>query len=239
MSTQERFDSFVCIGDTIQLEKDGFTLTARIAFDDCGDTPDARQDGFWPSLDKSDAGYIGEDKTRADLEAEAAKAQAIMDSWKAGDWFYCGIILSIAIDDTILNDHAASLWGIEANYPGTDNSYLSEVAEELVDEAIATGQAQLASLIAHHPDVKHDIVVRRYETNAAGWIGGVNNARLVGEDGSHFAAIFDADGFPVIIQEQHRGETGWTQLLSADARFEEISTRLILLWDEVMLEALS
>jgi hypothetical protein len=32
----------------------------------------------------------------------------------------------------VLASHAASLWGIEANYPGADNSYLTEVANELL-----------------------------------------------------------------------------------------------------------
>lgn len=53
------FDRYVCEGDTVTVEIDGFTLTATIYRDDDGSAPDERQDGFWPSLDENDAGYIG------------------------------------------------------------------------------------------------------------------------------------------------------------------------------------
>lgn len=236
MSKREQFQDFVCIGDRIQFEENGFTLTARIAFDDSGDRPDERQDGFWPSLDPSDAGYIGKGKTHADLERANAEAQAIIDQWKAGDWFYCGIVMSIAIGGVTLDEHAASLWGIEANYPGSDNAYLNEIAVELIHEALPVGMTQLAKLVTRTPETRDDIVFRRYHNNAAGWIGAVKNARLIGEDATRFAAIFDADGAPIIIEEQRDAEDGWSQILPEHDRFEEISTRLILLWDEVMLE---
>jgi len=38
-----------------------------------------------------------------------------MAAWKNDEWYYCGVILSVAIDGIVLDDHAASLWGIEAN----------------------------------------------------------------------------------------------------------------------------
>jgi len=49
----------------------------------------------------------------------------------------------------MLASHAASLWGIEANYPGTDNSYLIEVANELLPEAVAIARETLVRLAAH------------------------------------------------------------------------------------------
>ena len=52
--------------------------------------------------------------------------------------------LHIIVDST-----QASLWGIEANYPGTDNSYLTEIANELLPEAIAAGRETLARLARH------------------------------------------------------------------------------------------
>jgi hypothetical protein len=42
-----------------------------------------------------------------------------------------------------------SLWGIEANYPGADNSYLKEVANELLPEAVAVARETLARLAVH------------------------------------------------------------------------------------------
>ena len=65
-----------------------------------------------------------------------------MAAWKNDDWFYCGIILSITIGKTELTDHAASLWGIEANYPDSKNAYLSQVANELLPEALDAAKAE-------------------------------------------------------------------------------------------------
>ena len=52
--------------------------------------------------------------------------------------------LHIIVDST-----QASLWGIEANYPGTDNGYLTEVANELLPESIAVARETLARLVSH------------------------------------------------------------------------------------------
>lgn len=142
---KESFAKYACVGDTITAEKDGFIITARIKYDDCKDKPDERQDGFWPSLNPEDAGYIGDGKTRADLKKEYDKAAEIMESWKNDGWFYCGIVLSVSKavvipgrtqKEVTISDHAASLWGIECNFPHSDNVRLTEVANELLDEAI-------------------------------------------------------------------------------------------------------
>ena len=54
--------------------------------------------------------------------------------------------LHIIVDST-----QASLWGIEANYPGSDNAYLSEIAGELLPDALAAGRAALTRLMASAP----------------------------------------------------------------------------------------
>jgi len=43
-----------------------------------------------------------------------------------------------------MDDHAASLWGIEANYPDSDNAYLTEVANGLLPEALEAAKAERA-----------------------------------------------------------------------------------------------
>ena len=148
MSFRERFDIYVCEGDTLTTEADGFTVTVRIVRDDCADAPDQRQDGFWPSLDPQDAGFIGAGKTDNDLETAKARAKAVMDAWEADEWFYCGIVVCVSRAGITLDDPAASLWGIEANYPSSDNAYLTEVARELVPEALDAARLALASLCA-------------------------------------------------------------------------------------------
>jgi hypothetical protein len=125
----------------------GFEIVARIVRDDCPDAPDERQDGFWPSLYKDAPGFIGAGNGwRARFDAAQARAEAVMQAWRKDEWFYCGIVLSAAFEGIVLESHAASLWGIEANYPDSDNAYLSEVANELLPEALAAGQAILAKL---------------------------------------------------------------------------------------------
>ena len=47
-----------------------------------------------------------------------------------------GVVVSVSRNGVTLDEHAAALWGVERNFPGTDNSYLSEVANELADEAL-------------------------------------------------------------------------------------------------------
>ena len=118
---RETFDSYVCEGDRITCEVEGFTLTACIVRDDCTDAPDQRQDGFWPSLYKDAAGFIGAGPNwRERFDKAQARAEAVMAAWKADDWFYCGIVLSVSFEGVMLDDHTASLWSIEANYPGSD-----------------------------------------------------------------------------------------------------------------------
>lgn len=138
------FPAFVCEGDSIDIEIDGLTVTARIERDDTIDRPDQRDDGFWPSKDPRAAGWIG-DKPEKSFDEQMEQAKAVMKAWEDDDWWYCGIVLSVTKfvdiegrvpEEVKIADHAASLWGIECNYPGSDNSYLTEVANELLEEAL-------------------------------------------------------------------------------------------------------
>ena len=132
---------FVCDGDTIGAEIDGFDIEARIVLD-----PDSH-------IDDDDV----HNAALASSEAERVKIERNRDLWRRDEWFFCGIVLSVSKRGILLNDHAASLWRIEANYPGWcdeprgygeehDNSYLTFVANELLDEAIDAGRAALELL---------------------------------------------------------------------------------------------
>lgn len=139
----QKFASYVCQGDTIQCELEGFTCIARIYRDDSNDKPDQRDDGFWPSKDKTAAGYV----LPENFEAEYAKAENVMRGWKNDEWFYCGVGVTIhkaGVQLTGQFDHA--LWGVECNYPGSDNDYLREVANDSLQEALAAAKAKLAEL---------------------------------------------------------------------------------------------
>lgn len=141
----QKFKPFVCEGDSISCTVDGFDVVATVYRDDTSDKPDQRDDGFWPSKDKKAAGYV----LPADFDAAMAKAEQIMAAWKNDEWFYCGVALVVSKADvelTLKYNHA--LWGIECNYPDSDNSYLSEVANEMLSEALDSARAKLAELKA-------------------------------------------------------------------------------------------
>ena len=140
MTFTTKFDTYVCIGDTIECEIDGYTITATIEHDydstqSFNDDPTNRDEGFWPSLNKDDAGWIGDNPEKS-YDEQIAHCHAIVEAFKNDEWTFCGIVLSASYNDIDLTDHAASLWGIEMNYPNFDNSYLSKVANELLSEAL-------------------------------------------------------------------------------------------------------
>ena len=119
-------------GDYIETapEASGIVFRATIVTDETDSPPDEHQEGFWPSLDPDNAGYIGDGKTFADLAQAYARAEDVMEDYKLGKWGYVGVVVSSRPDG-----RGASLWGVDCNYPGSDNSYLLEVANNLLPDA--------------------------------------------------------------------------------------------------------
>lgn len=117
----DRFDNYVCVGDTMAADFGGLRVVARIEFD-----YDIRDPEDWD---------------------EGVSKEALA-AWRRDEWFYCGVVLAVYKNGVQLDEYAAGLWGINANYPGSDNSYLTEVANELLPEALERGRAVLASLCA-------------------------------------------------------------------------------------------
>jgi hypothetical protein len=116
--TLPKFDTYVCAGDSITWQAEGFDLTARLEYDTDSKPTDCDC-------------YSAEDIRR----------------WKADEWFYGGIVVSVSIGGVKVSDHAASLWGIDCNFSDTSNAYLSEVAQELEGEAIATAKKEVALIL--------------------------------------------------------------------------------------------
>ena len=50
--------------------------------DDCGDKPDERDDGFWPSRDRNAAGYV-EPSRFAEAQTAAKERMAALESFGA------------------------------------------------------------------------------------------------------------------------------------------------------------
>ena len=129
------FDEYVCEGDTITTEHEGITYTASLV----------RDEGY--GIDDDDIHNVDQSVTGCNDEQQE-KLLFARTKWFAGEWFYCGVVISASKDDVTIDEHAASLWAIEANYPGDDNKYLLEVANELLDEAIEQATESLARMIA-------------------------------------------------------------------------------------------
>jgi hypothetical protein len=96
----------------------------------------AKRDGWdAPPYRTGTAGQRAERAVNADFEA--------LKAWFNDEWWYVGIVLSVSRNGIVLDDHAASLWGIDCNHPQGDNSHLLEVANELLAEALEAGRAAL------------------------------------------------------------------------------------------------
>ena len=121
------FAPYVCEGDNISCELDGFTFTATLHRD-----YDSRPDEY---------------------ECYTAKQIA---AWKNDDWHYFGVVISVHCDDIEISDHAASLWSIEGNFPSrrkNPNKYFREVANDLLSEALDVARresARIVSTLAKH-----------------------------------------------------------------------------------------
>ena len=128
------FDSYVCDGDTISVEHEGFRFTARIERDQ------------FAGIDDDDSHNIDQSVTGCN-DHQQARLLAAREAWKRDEWFYCGVTLHaehLATGATW--DSLGSLWRIEANYPESNNTYLTEVANELLVEAVDTLKGKLLEL---------------------------------------------------------------------------------------------
>ena len=117
-----KFDRYVCLGDTIEAQVDGYTFTATIEHDH-----DAH-------IDDDDIHNIDQTVTGCDDEQQE-RLLAARKAWQNNEWFFCRIVIGVSRNGIPLDDCAASLWGIEANHPESDNAYLTEVANDLIDDA--------------------------------------------------------------------------------------------------------
>lgn len=179
------FDEYVCVGDHITCEVDGFTVTATIHHDP--DTKPWHHDGHGPVTKwVSRAKRPGERILASDhtshhryYDFSAAVAIARRDGWDAepygqgtpgqraeraaeadyrslkawcdDEWFFCGVALQVSRNGIRLTDkYAASLWGIDCNHPNGNNAYLTDVANDLLDEALDEARRSLAALCDCH-----------------------------------------------------------------------------------------
>ena len=102
------FDNYVIPGDFIIINEGNFTYTISLE-------PDYETNPY-------------------DYDYECYEKKDI-DRWLNDEWFYGGLVVSAEYKCTPLASNLASLWGIECNFSENDNSYLTDVAYELLEEA--------------------------------------------------------------------------------------------------------
>lgn len=101
----------------------------------------AKRDGWCANTVDAELERVGS-ITKGERAARAAEADfEVLKAWCNDEWHWCSVSLSVSKNGIDLDPYAVSLCGIEMNYPGGDNSYLTEVANELLDEAVKAGRA--------------------------------------------------------------------------------------------------
>lgn len=138
---------FSMIDSATRPQRLAISWTMETPRDNHASAPDQMQDGYWPSLDPEDAGFIGEGKTAADLKRETQKARLRYNRWLGDAWQYVGVVARAVVfipaggrSFRVLELRSAGLWGIESD----SGSYLREVYEEQREEL----RAELATLAA-------------------------------------------------------------------------------------------
>ena len=123
---------------------EGFTARVTIHRDDHNPRPDKTQDGFWPSEDPKDPGFIGHNPFKPFAE-QMAGAQEVYDDHKAGKWWYVGVAVQLFKGKTpMTGPFDFALWGIES----WEVSYIKETMVELAHEALPAAHRALARQIA-------------------------------------------------------------------------------------------
>jgi hypothetical protein len=126
------FKSCVCPGDTLQTEIDGIVFTARIDHD--------------PFAGIDDIHNPDQEVTGCNDEQQAL-LMAARSAYNRDEWFYCGIVLSACHRSSGATwESLESLWRIEANYPDGCNTYLTEIANQLLASAVEQVQEKIQGL---------------------------------------------------------------------------------------------
>lgn len=175
------FDPYVCVGEVITCEVDGFTVTARIHADDDSTPPWDREDGHGPV-----SGWTSREATKGErvlnqdrgqfryYDFDQAKRTALKEGWGGegvkgnpnqravlaaeldfefirtwckDDWSYVGVAVTVSRCDVELTDeYDHAVWGTEMNCPGFDSAHLTELANEIMPEALVAARSKLLEL---------------------------------------------------------------------------------------------
>jgi hypothetical protein len=180
----KQFDEYLCDGDSIKCEVNGFTCIATAQRDECPTAPWAYGDGHGPVSDwvarpkKSGELVLGGDRhskrfydfaeacriARADgwgceggrKDGETARAYAaraaledyeVLRAWCDDEWAYYGVLVRVwRAGVPLTGRYAHALWGLEGNYPGSDNGEFLGAANELLQGALDAAVKKIAEL---------------------------------------------------------------------------------------------
>lgn len=135
-------------GASIHCEVNGITYTATIRRDEVSGAPEDNYEGFWPSLDRSAPGWIGDTPAKS-FEQQHDECREVMARYRAGKMVYCGVVITARKGGVaLLEEFAHALWGVDINWPSSDNAYLVQVANELLDSAKIAAEESLTRAIA-------------------------------------------------------------------------------------------
>lgn len=89
-------------------------------------------------------GWGAEGATSGEQAHNAAEADfQRLRAWCNDGWYYVGVTLSVSRKGvTLTDDYAHALWGIESD----SGAYLTEVANELLNDALEAAREKLKSL---------------------------------------------------------------------------------------------
>ena len=121
----EQFDSFICVGDSIDIDVGNVTYRATVHHDEDN------------GIDDDDSHNVDQKVTGCNDEQQK-ELIAAREAWFNNEWFFCGIVLDKITTCPECNqestENLGSLWAIEANYPDSNNKYLRDIANELLEE---------------------------------------------------------------------------------------------------------
>lgn len=164
------------VGDKVTVEYEGFTLEASLEYDHHHEAPWEAEDGHgpvtgWERRDKAPGEMVLSEGRHGlerfydfqqavkiakregwrvtgdnDLTPKARAANAALADfyrlrdWCNDEWCYVGVVVTASREGLELG--SASLWGIESDA----GDYLTEIANELIDEAMEEAKATISRL---------------------------------------------------------------------------------------------
>jgi hypothetical protein len=129
---REGFGRHVCEHDMISARNGSWAALARIELD-CD-----------RHIDDDDTHNTDRNVTGCSSKQHRKLMQA-REAWHNDEWFYAGVVVRVAKNDILLGE--MSLWGIEANYPDSNNEYLLDAANEALQYAMEEAQVNLRKLV--------------------------------------------------------------------------------------------